>query len=327
MLAIEIIHDQNGGQLHLTERPMPPQPMAGEVLIRIAHAGINRADIMQRQGRYPPPAGTTDIPGLEVAGTVVATGSAVAWPKPGMQVCALLTGGGYAQFCTVDASQCLPVMGGMSLAMASALPEALVTVWHNVFERGQLKAGETLLVHGGSSGIGVMAIQMAKLAGARVMVTAGSQEKCDFCQQLGADLAIDYHEQDFVEVVTGYTHSAGVNIILDMVGGDYLERNIRCLSEEGRLLQIAMQHGTRVAFNYLPVMSRRLTLTGSTLRNQPVAAKAALISEVMMRFGADIGQGIQPHIHASFPMAQAAEAHAMMESSVHRGKLVLDIPE
>lgn len=326
MLAVEIRQDHPDGKLLLCERPLPSVEK-GEVLIKIRHAGINRADILQRRGHYPPPPGTTDIPGLEVAGTVVGVGSReIGWPREGDQVCALLTGGGYAQFCKVEAELCMPVPD-MPLEKAAVLPEAMVTVWHNVFEKGGLRPGEILLIHGGASGVGSMAIQMAKTAGALVVTTAGNQEKCNFCLRQGADLAIDYQQQDFVDVIRDFTMGRGVNVILDMVGGDYIEKNIRCLAEEGRLVQIALQQGRRISLDYLPVMSKRLTLTGSTLRNRPASSKAAMIRHMLTCFAEHLGRNIQPHIHARFAMAEANAAHAVMEASSHMGKLLLDIPD
>ncbi|MBZ0325159.1 MAG: NAD(P)H-quinone oxidoreductase, partial [Alphaproteobacteria bacterium] len=266
----------------------------------------------------------SDIPGLEVAGEIVALGSGVSAWKVGDQVCALVTGGGYAEYCPAPAGQCLPIPKGLTAIEAAALPETFFTVWTNVFDRGGLKAGDSLLVHGGSSGIGTTAIQMAKSLGATVFVTAGSAEKCRACEELGADLAINYREQDFVEAVKAATDGTGVDVILDMVGGDYIQRNIKSLAVEGRLVQIAFLEGGKAEVNFTPVMLKRLTITGSTLRPQPVANKAAIAQSLRTRIWPLIDAGrIRPVIHARFPLAQAAKAHELMESSAHIGKIVL----
>ncbi len=307
------------------KRPVPA-PQAGEILVRVAAAGINRPDVMQRQGKYPPPAGVTDIPGLEIAGTVAATGDGVSGWSPGDELCALVAGGGYAEFCVAPAPQCLPVPAPLGLTQAAALPETFFTVWENVFNRGHLKQGETLLVHGGSSGIGTTAIQLARARGARVLVTAGSAEKCRACEELGAARAINYHEEDFVEVVNDVTDGAGVDVVLDMVGGDYVVRNLNALAVDGRLVQIAVQHGTKAEIVVHLIMTKRLTFTGSTLRPRPVADKAAIAEALRQHVWPLIEAGaVKPVLHASFPLQKAAEAHALMDSGAHIGKIVLTV--
>lgn len=325
MRCIEIA--QPGGPEVLTpaERPLP-QPGSGEVLIRVAAAGVNRPDVIQRLGNYPPPPGASDIPGLEIAGTVVALGEGAAGLAVGDQVCALVSGGGYAEYCTAAASCCLPLPEGFDFAMAAALPETFFTVWHNVFQRGRLKAGESFLVHGGSSGIGTTAIQLAKAFGARVFTTAGSPDKCRACERLGADRAIDYRQEDFVEVLTKETGGRGVDLILDMVGGDYLPRNVKLLATEGRLVNIAFLQGSKIELNFMPVMLKRLTLTGSTLRPRPVADKAAIAAELRRQVWPLLSAGrVRPVLHARFPLAEARAAHQLLESSAHIGKIVLDV--
>lgn len=323
MTVVEIGEPGPPSVLAPARRPVTA-PGQGEVLIKVAAAGINRPDVLQRQGGYPPPPGASDIPGLEVAGEIVALGSGVSAWKVGDQVCALVTGGGYAEYCPAPAGQCLPIPKGLTAIEAAALPETFFTVWTNVFDRGGLKAGDSLLVHGGSSGIGTTAIQMAKSLGATVFVTAGSAEKCRACEELGADLAINYREQDFVEAVKAATDGTGVDVILDMVGGDYIQRNIKSLAVEGRLVQIAFLEGGKAEVNFTPVMLKRLTITGSTLRPQPVANKAAIAQSLRTRIWPLIDAGrIRPVIHARFPLAQAAKAHELMESSAHIGKIVL----
>ena len=307
------------------KRPVPA-PQADEILVRVAAAGINRPDVMQRQGKYPPPAGVTDIPGLEIAGTVAATGDGVSGWSPGDELCALVAGGGYAEFCVAPAPQCLPVPAPLGLTQAAALPETFFTVWENVFNRGHLKQGETLLVHGGSSGIGTTAIQLARARGARVLVTAGSAEKCRACEELGAARAINYHEEDFVEVVKDVTDGAGVDVVLDMVGGDYVVRNLNALAVDGRLVQIAVQHGTKAEIVVHLIMTKRLTFTGSTLRPRPVAVKAAIAEALRRQVWPLIEAGeVKPVVHASFPLQKAAEAHALMDSGAHIGKIVLTV--
>jgi len=323
MTVVEIREPGPPEVLVPAQRPVAG-PGPGEVLIKVAAAGINRPDVLQRQGGYPPPPGASDIPGLEVAGEIVALGEGVSEWDLGAQVCALVTGGGYAEYCPAPAVQCLPIPKGLSAVEAAALPETFFTVWTNVFDRGALKAGDSLLVHGGSSGIGTTAIQMAKSQDAKVFVTAGSMEKCRACEELGADLAINYRDQDFVDAVKSATDGKGVDVILDMVGGDYIQRNIKALAVEGRLVQIAFLEGGKAEVNFTPVMLKRLTITGSTLRPQPVANKAAIAAALRTRIWPLIDAGrIRPVIHARFPLDQAAKGHELMESSTHVGKIVL----
>lgn len=315
----------SNGQLKLVPESIH-EPSSAQVLIQVAAIGINRADIMQRQGNYPPPAGASDLPGLEVAGTIVAVGDQVDIFRVGDRVCALLTGGGYAEYCLASAVTCLPIPDKLSFVQAAALPEAVFTVWSNVFDRGRLQVGETLLVHGGSSGIGTTAIQLASLFGAKVIVTAGSARKCQFCQQLGAIAAINYQEQDFVEWIRQLTQNKGVDVILDMVGGDYLPRNIKCLAEEGRLLQIAIQHGYRAEINLLSIMYKRINLTGSTLRDRDDQFKAALAQSIHAKVWPLLETGqFQPIIDSCFALADASKAHQRMESSQHIGKIILTV--
>jgi NADPH2:quinone reductase len=296
------------------------------VLIRVAAAGINRPDVIQRQGHYPPPAGASDIPGLEIAGTVAALGDGVTDLKLGDAVCALVTGGGYAQYCTAAAACCLPIPKDYDMVRAAALPETFFTVWHNVFQRARLQPGETFLVHGGTSGIGTTAIQLARSFGARVLTTAGSPDKCRACEKLGAERAINYREEDFAEVVAQLTNGKGVDVILDMVGGDYLPRNIKCLRADGRLVNIAFLKGSKVELNFMPVMLKRLTITGSTLRPQPVAIKATIAAELKEKVWPLLDAGrIAPVVHARFTLDEAAAAHQMMESSAHIGKIILSV--
>ena len=327
MQAIEIVEPGGPEVLQPTERPVP-RPAAGEVLIRVAAAGINRPDVMQRTGNYPPPPGAPDLPGLEVAGTVAALGSEVTDLAPGDKVCALVAGGGYAEYCAAPAPQCLPVPDGLDMTSAAALPETFFTVWTNVFDRGRLSAGEKFLVHGGSSGIGTTAIQLARAFGAEVFATAGSAEKCTACEELGAAAAINYREEDFVARIKDLTGDAGVDVILDMVGGDYLPRNLECLAVEGRLVQIALQHGPKVEMNLLPVMLKRLTVTGSTLRPRTVAQKGEIAASLREQVWPLLADGtVRPLVHATFPLADAAESHRLMESSSHIGKIVLTVGE
>jgi NADPH2:quinone reductase len=299
-----------------------PEPKTGELLVRVRAAGVNRPDVLQRQGAYPPPPGAPDTPGLEIAGEVVALGAGVQRFEAGDKVCALVPGGGYAEYAVVHEENALPVPSGLSLVEAGALPETFFTVWTNVFDRGQLKPGETLLVHGGSSGIGTTAIMLGKAFGSSVVVTVGSTEKCLACRDLGADLAINYRDQDFVAVLSD--HGIKPNVILDMVGGDYVAKNLKIAAMHGRVVMIAFQKGSRFEADWMPVMLKRLTFTGSTLRARSVAEKAviarALEAQVWPLFGA--GQ-IRPIIHNTFPLAEAAAAHALMESGDHIGKIVL----
>jgi putative PIG3 family NAD(P)H quinone oxidoreductase len=316
-----------GGPEVLVPREQPvPAPGEGEILVKVAAAGVNRPDIMQRLGLYPPPAGATDILGLEMAGEVAACGAGVSRWKPGDRVAALVIGGGYAEYCVAHESHALPIPAGLSMAQAAAVPETFFTVWHNVFQRGDLKAGETLLVHGGSSGIGTTAIQLAKALGARVIVTAGSTEKCDACRRLGADVAINYRSEDFVAVTKSSTGGAGANVILDMVGGDYIERNYEAAAVEGRVVQIAFQGSPRSNVDFRRIMLKRLHHTGSTLRSRTVADKAAIARAVEQNAWPLIAAGrVAPVMDQTFPLARAADAHARMESSAHIGKIVLTV--
>jgi len=322
MQAIEIVAP---GKLVVTRRLLP-MPLADEVLIRVEAAGVNRPDIMQRQGLYPPPPGASDIPGLEVAGTIAALGNEVRHLQLGDRVCALVTGGGYAQYCTAAAELCLPLPKGMTAIQAAGLPETFFTVWSNLFDRAELQPGETLLVHGGGSGIGVTAIQMAKAFGARVFVTAGSPRKCAFCRELGADAAINYLEQDFVEEVSALTSGKGVDVILDMIGGDYFPRNLKCMAFDARLVQIAVQGGPKAEINLLQVFLKRLTITGSTLRARDNAFKAAIAGKLREHVWPLLESGdIHPVIDTVLPLVEAAGAHALMESSRHIGKIILTV--
>jgi len=324
MAAIEITEPGGPEVLKPVTRPIP-EPQAGEVLIRVAAAGVNRPDALQRLGLYEPPPGTTDLPGLEVAGTIAALGPEVDGWSVGDTVCALLAGGGYAEYAATPAPQCLPVPAGFTMVEAAAVPETFFTVWTNVFERGGLAAGESFLVHGGSSGIGTTAIQLARAFGARVFATAGNAEKCAACERLGAERAINYREEDFVEVVTDLTEGRGVNLVLDMVGGDYVARNIQALATEGRLVSIAFLKSPKVELNLMPIMLKRLTLTGSTLRPRTVAQKGAIARALRDKVWPLLEAGtVKPVIHRTFPLAEAAGAHALMESSAHIGKIVLE---
>ncbi len=303
-----------------------PLPGRGEVLVEVAAAGVNRPDVVQRQGLYTPPPGASDIPGLEIAGEIVVIGAGVTGLELGDTVCALVTGGGYAEYCIAAAPLCLPLPEGMDSVRAAALPETLFTVWSNVFDRGQLKSRERFLVHGGAGGIGTMAIQLAHNWGADVFATAGSAEKCRACRELGASMAINYREEDFVERVNVETGGQGVDLILDIIGGDYLQRNLNCLAVDGRLLQIAVQHGPKAAINVLPVMLKRLTLTGSVLRPRSIADKAVIADALRDKVWPGLAAGsIRPLIHATFPLAQAAQAHRLMEEGAHIGKIVLTV--
>jgi NADPH2:quinone reductase len=323
MIAIEISRPGGPEVLVPVERPTPV-PAAGEVLIKVAAAGVNRPDVFQRLGRYPPPPGASDIPGLEVAGTVDQIGPEVDDWRAGEAVCALVAGGGYAEYCVAPAPQCLPVPRGLDLVSAAAIPETFFTVWHNVFERGRLEPNESLLVHGGSSGIGTTAIQLARARGARVFATAGSDEKCRACERLGAERAINYNDADFVTAVRELTGGRGVDVVLDMVGGDYFLRNIEALAVEGRLVEIATLKGVKAELNIQTIMHRRLTITGSTLRARPVADKAAIAAAVRRHVWPLLESGsVKPIVYATFPLHDASEAHCVLESSVHIGKLVL----
>lgn len=320
MQAIEI----QAGSLQLATRSMP-KPASHQVLIKVAAAGVNRPDIAQRKGLYPPPAGASDILGLEVSGTIVATGAAVTHLNVGDTVCALVTGGGYATYCLVSALLCLPIPDGFSFTEAAALPETFFTVWSNLFDRAHLTANETLLVHGGSSGIGVTAIQLAKAFNAQVIVTAGSEAKCKACLKLGANAAINYRERDFVEAINQLTENKGVDVILDIIGGDYFARNLKCLAYDGRLLQIALQNGIKAEINLLPIMVKRLTITGSTLRARNDDFKADIANKLHKNVWPLLANGkIEPVIHTTFPLDEAEQAHELMESSQHIGKIILE---
>ncbi len=307
-------------------RPLPV-PRTGEVLIKVAAAGVNRPDVQQRLGSYAPPPGASDLPGLEVAGTIVALGDGdtAGW-KIGEQVMALTPGGGYAEYCLTPALHCLPVPRGFDLVLAAAVPETFFTVWTNVFDRARLTPGESFLVHGGSSGIGTTAIQLAHHFGARVFTTAGSDDKCQACRDLGADIAINYRQQDFVEAIKQETGGAGIDVILDMVGGDYILRNLKCLAMDGRLVQIAFLQGSTAEINFAQVMVKRQTITGSTLRPRSVADKAkiaaALREKVLPLF--ESGK-VKPVLYKTFPLAEAADAHRLMETSAHTGKIILTL--
>lgn len=326
MQAVEINGFGAPEVLRLAERPRPVAG-AGELLIRVSASGVNRPDVLQRTGNYPVPPGASDIPGLEVAG-VIESGDAAALAEAGLRigdrVCALVAGGGYAEWCVAPVGQCLPVPKGLDDVAAASLPETFFTVWSNVFDRGRLQAGETLLVQGGTSGIGVTAIQIAKARGATVIATAGSDEKCAACKALGADHAINYRSQDFVAAVADITGGRGVDVILDMVAGGYVAREVDCLAEDGRLVIIAVQGGVKAEFNAGLVLRRRLTITGSTLRPRPVAFKAAIARSLKEHVWPVLESGaVKPVIHQVFAPAQAAEAHTLMESNRHVGKLVL----
>ena len=322
-----IDHGAGGPPSVLVQRTGPvPSPRAGEVLIRVAYAGVNRPDVLQRSGRYPPPADASPWIGLEVSGEVVAAGEGVTAWKPGDRVCALTNGGGYAEYCVAPVGQTLPVPAGLSLLQAAALPETYFTVWANVIERGRLQAGETILVHGGSSGIGITAIQMAKAWGATVYTTVGNEEKAQACLKLGADAAINYRSTDFSAEVMRLTGGRGADVILDMVGGDYIGKNLKLLAIEGRLVQIAFLQPSKVEVDWMPLMVRRLTFTGSTLRARPAAEKARLAGELQARIWPLIERGqLLPVIHQTFDLADAAKAHELMESSTHIGKIMLKV--
>ncbi|MGC9184205.1 MAG: NAD(P)H-quinone oxidoreductase [Thiomonas sp.] len=323
MRAIEISQPGGPEALRLCERPLP-QAGAGEVLLRVRAFGVNRPDALQRRGLYPPPAGAPDIPGLEVCGEIVSGDLDGTDFRVGDLVCALLAGGGYAEYCVAPTGQCLPLPARLSPEQGAALPETLFTVWHNVFERGQLQAGQTLLVQGGSSGIGTAAIQMAVAAGARVVATAGSDEKCAACSHLGAALAINYRTQDFVEAVQTYTAQRGVDVVLDMVAGSYIAREQRCLAEDGRLVVIAVQGGTQADIDAGLLMRKRQTLTGSTLRNRSVAFKSAIARSLRETVWPWIEQGkVRPVMDTIFAAEQIVQAHQRMEQGQHIGKLVL----
>jgi NADPH:quinone reductase len=323
-ITVIAIHAPGGPEMLVPEPRPLPQPAEGEVLVKVAAAGVNRPDVAQRQGNYPPPKGATDIPGLEIAGEVVALGPGVRRWKLGDKVMALVVGGGYAEYCPAHESHCLPVPAGLSMVEAAAIPETFFTVWHNTFERGRLAAGETLLVHGGSSGIGTVAIQLAKAFGARVVTTAGSAEKCEACRKLGADVAINYKTEDFVAATKAATAGLGAEVVLDMVGGDYIERNYEAAAIDGRIVQIAFLGSSKATVDFRRLMLKRLTHTGSTLRARSVADKAAIARAVEDRVLPLIAAGkVKPLIDSTFPLREAAAAHAKMEASTHIGKIVL----
>ena len=322
MRVIEISAPGAPDVLHLAERPVPV-PGPGQVVLKVAYAGVNRPDALQRAGLYNPPAGASDLPGLEASGTIAACGAGVLGLQQGQQVCALLPGGGYAEYAVTQAAHCLPVPNGFDLKQAACLPETFFTVWSNVFQRGGLKAGERFLLHGGSSGIGTTAIQLARAFGARVFTTAGSDAKCRACLDLGAERAVNYRETDFVPIMQG---EGGADIILDMVGGEYIARNLDALADDGRLVQIAFLQGPKTSLNFTQVMTRRLTLTGSTLRPQSDVAKARIAASLLSQVWPLLSAGrIAPVIDSCFDLDQAAQAHARMETSTHIGKIVLRI--
>ena len=325
MTAIAI-QGKGGPETLVADQQPVPVPGPGQVLIRVAAAGVNRPDVLQRKGLYPAPKGHSELPGLEAAGTVAAVGEGVTRFQPGDRVMALLNGGGYATFAIADEAATLPIPEGVSDVEAAAIPETFFTVWHNVFERGALKAGEWLLVHGGSSGIGVTAIQLATALGAKVIVTAGSQDKCEACLKLGAHRAVNYRDEDFVEVVKAETAGRGVDVILDMVGGDYVDRNIRSLGDDGRLVYIGFQSGSKVTVDLMRVMLKRLTITGSTLRIRPTEVKGAIARAVETHALPLVASGsVRVVIDSTFPLKEAGAAHARMETSQHIGKIVLTV--
>jgi len=303
-----------------------PTLKEGEVLIKVVAAGINRPDVMQREGKYPPPKGAPDTPGLEVSGTIVSIGDNVIGWTIGDKVCALVPGGGYAEYCAAPALQCLPIPKGISMEEAAAIPETFFTVWDNIFTRGGLQAGETILIHGGSSGIGTTAIQLAVAAGAKVFVTAGSKKKCRVCENIGASIAINYQEKDFVKAIEEETDKKGVDLVLDMIGGDYVARNLRVLATKGRLVQIAVQHGTKAQIPVHLLMIKQIIFTGSTLRPRPIAEKALITEQLRDKAWPLIESGaVKPLIYERFPLEDAAKAHALMDSGAHIGKIVLTV--
>ena len=325
MTAIAISAPGGPEVLQPTTRPVP-QPGPGEVLIRVAAAGVNRPDVLQRMGFYPPPPGASDLPGLEIAGTIVGVGPGGDPEHLGQAVCALVAGGGYAEYCLAPVGSCLPVPKGFSMAEAAALPETVFTVWHNLFERGYVRDGETVLVHGGTSGIGTTAIGLCKLFDIKIIVTCGSADKCAAAIALGADLAVDYSSEDYVEAVKAFTGGKGVNVVLDMVGGDYLPRNLVCLAEDGRHVSIAFQRGAKAEIDITDVMRRRLTLTGSTLRARSADFKALLADEIHRTLWPRLAEGgWKPAMDQAFPLADASAAHARMQAGEHVGKIVLTV--
>ena len=325
MIAIAIVRPGGPEVLQPIEVPVPT-PGSREVLIRVTSAGVNRPDLMQREGKYPPPPGASEIPGLEVSGVVAACGHGVERWREGDRVCALVSGGGYAEYCLAPDVQCLPVPSPLDLVSAGAVPETFFTVWANAFERGHLREGESFLVHGGSSGIGTTAIQMARAFGARVFATAGTEEKCAACERLGAERAINYKTEDFAAILLSLTDGRGIDVILDMVGGPYFGRNVDLLALEGRLLQIAVLHGARAEINLVRLLRQRLTIAGSTLRSRTVQEKGVIASAVERMVWPLVEAGkIRPVIYATFPLTEAADAHRLMESGSHIGKVVLTV--
>jgi NADPH:quinone reductase len=325
-MTVIAISAPGGPEVLVPEQRSCPRPQAGEILVKVAAAGVNRPDVMQRQGLYPPPPGASDIPGLELAGTVVERGADANRFTLGDAVCALVTGGGYAEYAVVHETTALRVPEPLSMIEAAAIPETFFTVWHNVFERGALKEGETMLVHGGSSGIGTTAIQLAKAFGARVIVTAGTPVKCQRCLELGADYAVNYRTEDFVAAAKAATGGKGVELVLDMVGGDYIERNYEAAAVEGRVVQIAFQGGPRANVDFRRIMLKRLTHTGSTLRSRPVVEKAAMARRLEREVWPLITAGkVKPVIDRTFPLGQAPAAHTLMEGGTHIGKIVLTV--
>lgn len=321
-----VIQGKGGPDVLVPQAVDTPAPGPGQVLIRVTAAGINRPDIMQRQGTYPAPKGHSEIPGLEVAGQIAVCGEGTTKFAVGDNVCALVNGGGYAEYCVAEEGSCLPLPPGTTLSDAAGIPETVFTVWHNVFQRGALRNGEWFMVHGGASGIGMTAIQMAKAFGATVIATAGSKQKCEACLAIGADHAANYRDVDFVEVVKTVTAKRGVDVILDMVGGDYIARNLRCLADDGRMVNIAYQKGSEATIDFIRVLLKRLTITGSTLRIRPNSIKANIASEVQTHVWPKIADGtIKVVVDSTFPLAEAAKAHARMEEGNHIGKIILQI--
>ncbi|MBB4428772.1 putative PIG3 family NAD(P)H quinone oxidoreductase [Bradyrhizobium sp. CIR48] len=325
-MTVVAISKPGGPEVLVPEQRSIPQPGPDEILVKVMAAGVNRPDVAQRSGAYPPPPGASDLPGLEIAGEVVAVGSNAKRHKIGDKVMSLVAGGGYAQYCIAQDAQAMSVPPALSMKEAGSLPETLMTVWHNVFERGGLKEGETLLIHGGSSGIGTMAIQLAKAFGAKVFVTVGSQDKIDACLKLGADRAINYKTEDFVAVVKEATNKEGVNLILDMVAGEYVDRNYDAAAVDGRIVQIATLNGPKVSVNIAKVMVKRLTHTGSTLRPRSNADKAAMVAAIEQKVMPLLREGrVKPLMDSTFPLEKAADAHRRMETSAHIGKIVLEV--
>jgi NADPH2:quinone reductase len=325
MTAI-VIREPGPPDVLVPEQRPTPKPGEGELLVKVAAAGVNRPDVMQRKGHYPPPKGASDIPGLEIAGEIVALGNGVKRWKVGDKVTALVAGGGYAEYCVVPEPQALPIPTGFTMVEAAAMPETFFTVWHNVFERGALKPGETILIHGGSSGIGTVAIMLAHAFGARVFATAGSAEKCEACKKLGAEIAINYKTEDFVAAVKKATAEAGVDVILDMVGGDYIDRNYQAAAVEGRIVQIAFQGSPKASVDFRLMLTKRLTHTGSGLRPRSVADKGRMARAMEEKVWPLLNAGkVKPVIDSTFPLAEAAKAHARMETSQHIGKIVLTL--